>query len=138
MSWDGPPVKLRIWLLTIVVILSNVLGNLALKLGMDHATEELSILGLIKTVFTPFVLLGIGLLVFWVLTRLTLLSLADLSFVLPVTAVGYILTAFIGKYLLSENISTERWAGTLFIVAGTALVGSTYPKTTQPDRGTAS
>ena len=122
--------RVKTWLLTGVVILANVLGNFSLSWGMKHTPEELSAIGLAKTIFTPFVLLGIGLLVLWLLTRLTLLSWADLTFVLPVTAVGYVLTAAIGKFFLHEDVSWQRWAGTLLIVAGTALVGSTQPRTT--------
>jgi drug/metabolite transporter (DMT)-like permease len=120
----------KTWLLTGVVILANVLGNFSLSWGMKHSPEDLSLAGLARTIFTPFVLLGIGLLVLWLLTRLTLLSWADLTFVLPVTAVGYVLTALIGKVFLHEDVSWQRWAGTLLIVAGTALVGSTQPRTT--------
>jgi uncharacterized membrane protein len=120
-------------LLTAVVVLANVLGNFSLSWGMKHSSEAVSPLGIVKTVFTPFVLLGIGLLILWLLTRLTLLSRADLSFVLPVTAVGYVLTAIMGRVFLAEEISWQRWAGTLLIVAGTALVGSTNPKSAEDE-----
>jgi uncharacterized membrane protein len=128
-------VGLKTCLLTAVVVLSNLLGNLSLSWGMKHTPEELSPIGLIKTVFTPWVLLGVGLLILWMLTRLTLLSWADLSFVLPITAIGYALTALVGRFLLAEDVSPLRWTGTLLIMAGTALVGTTYPKTTRDDRG---
>jgi drug/metabolite transporter (DMT)-like permease len=130
MSPANSRVGAKTWLLTCVVILANVLGNFSLSWGMKHSPEELSATGVAKTIFTPFVLLGIGLLILWLLTRLTLLSWADLTFVLPVTAVGYVLTAVIGKVFMHEDVSWQRWAGTLLIVAGTALVGSTQPRTT--------
>jgi len=128
-------VGLKTFLLTGVVVLSNLLGNSCLSWGMKHTPEELSPIGLIKTVFTPWVLLGVGFLVLWMLTRLTLLSWADLSFVLPVTAVGYVLTALVGKFFLAEDVSPLRWTGTFLIMAGTALVGTTYPKTTRDESG---
>jgi hypothetical protein len=56
-------------------------------------------------------------------SRMTLLSWADLSYVLPVTSVGYVLVAFVGRWLLDERITSKRWAGILLIVAGVALVG---------------
>jgi uncharacterized membrane protein len=61
---------------------------------------------------------------------MTLLSWADLSFVVPVTAVGYALAAVAGHFLLGENVSLPRWAGALLIAAGTALVGTTSIRTT--------
>lgn len=124
----------KVWLLTLVVVLANVLGNFSLGWGMKHIEGESNAFGIIRTVFTPWVLLGIGLLIFWMLTRLTLLSWADLSFVLPVTSVGYVLTAVMGWLFLAEQISWQRWMGTLLIVGGTALVGTTYPRTTNGSR----
>ena len=125
----------KTWALTVVVVLANVLGNFSLSWGMKHTSEALTPLGIVKAVFTPWVLLGIALLVVWLLSRLTLLSWADLTFVLPVTSIGYVLATAMGKLFLAEQISWERWAGTLLIVAGTAMVGTTYPRTTRPDIG---
>jgi drug/metabolite transporter (DMT)-like permease len=62
---------------------------------------------------------------------MALLSWADLSFVLPVTSIGYVLTAIVGWTLLGEHIGPGRWAGTLLIMGGTALVGSTEVRTTE-------
>jgi drug/metabolite transporter (DMT)-like permease len=72
----------------------------------------------------PFVALGIVMLILSLLTRMALFSLADLSFVLPVTAVGYIIATFLGKTFLHETVTAQRWAGTVLIVLGAALVGS--------------
>ncbi len=118
--------------LTVVVVLTNVLGNFSLSWGMKHTGGDLTPWGILRSVFTPWVLAGIGLLIVWLLSRLTLLSWADLTFVLPVTSVGYVLAAGMGKLFLAEQVSWERWMGTLLIVAGTVLVGTTYPRTTPP------
>jgi len=59
------------------------------------------------------------------LTRLALLSLADLSFVLPLTATGYILSVLLGKVFLNEQVSSSQWLGTLLIFFGVILVGTT-------------
>ncbi len=42
---------------------------------------------------------------------MALLSWADLSYVLPVTSIGYVLVALMGKLLLHEQITLKRWAG---------------------------
>ena len=83
-----------------------------------------------RAIFDPFVALGIVMLIVAQLTRMVLLSLADLSFVLPVTAVGYVLAALLGKVVLHEVVTTQRWMGTILIFAGAALVSSTTQKTT--------
>lgn len=98
--------------------------------GMRRVGDPgLSPLMYLKDIFNPYVTLGILLLIVWMLSRMTLLSWADLSYVLPVTSAGYILQAMIGKYFFGEQISLARWSGTLLIIAGIALVGSTSPRT---------
>jgi uncharacterized membrane protein len=109
-------------LLTIAVVVANVIGNFALGWGMKHAPASA---GPVASLLEPFVLLGIALLIAWTLLRLRLLGLADLSYVLPITAVGYVLNAVMGAVFLQEQISLSRWAGTLLIVAGAALTATT-------------
>lgn len=98
---------------------------------MKHRTESLTLspLSYVQAIFSPWVAAGILLLILWMLSRMALLSWADLSYVLPVTALGYVLNAFMGKLFLDEQITIARWAGTLLIVAGTALVGWGNPQT---------
>jgi len=84
----------------------------------------------VRAMLDPFVALGIAALILSLLTRMALLSLADLSFVLPVTAIGYVIAVFLGKVFLHEAVSAQRWVGTLLIFAGALLVGSTSRSTT--------
>ncbi len=124
------PLKTRI--LTLVVILSNVLGNFALSLGMKAQTMAAvsnGVMPYIRAFFSPMVLLGVALLILWMLSRMALMSWADLSFVLPITSIGYVISAMMGKFFLDENISPQRWAGTLLIMAGMALVSFTPART---------
>jgi drug/metabolite transporter (DMT)-like permease len=112
--------------LTLAVVLLNAFGNLALAWGMKHREAvSLNPLDYIRALFDPFVAVGVGLLVLWLLTRMALMSWADLSFVIPMTAVGYLLSAVFGHIFLGEQISPLRWLATLLIVVGIALVGST-------------
>lgn len=66
------------------------------------------------------------------LLRIALLSLADLSYVLPLTATGYIISTILAKFFLSEQVSFSRWIGILLIFAGTLVVSSTSRTTTPP------
>jgi uncharacterized membrane protein len=109
---------------TLIVVLSNAVGNLFLTIGMKQQAASLgSPFSYILAIFQPLVALGIALLIVWMLSRMALLSWADLSFVLPVTALGYVLSAILGRVFLDEQISARRWAGIFLIVAGVALVG---------------
>ena len=85
----------------------------------------------IKAIFNPWVMVGIALLILWMLSRMALLSWADLSYVLPVTSIGYVLAAVTGMLFLGERIGGRRWLGTLLIMAGAILVGRTSARTTQ-------
>ncbi len=118
--------RLKTLVFSLIVILSNVFGNTALAHGMKQQGADVNP---IAALFQPWVALGVALLILWMLSRMTLLSWADLSFVLPVTAFGYVLTAVSGQFLLGETLTAKRWAGTLLIVAGVTLVGFTSPRT---------
>jgi drug/metabolite transporter (DMT)-like permease len=60
-----------------------------------------------------------------------------LSYVLPVTSIGYVLPAVVGRFFLHEQVSLLRWAGISLIMLGVILVGRTSPQTTlsQPAAG---
>jgi len=123
--------RLKTWAVAAVVVTANVLGNSCLSWGMKQRGPRLvSLLDYCAAVFTPWVALGISLLMLWLAARLALLSWADLSFVVPITAVGYALAAVAGHFLLGEQVSPQRWAGALLITTGAALVGSTSIRTT--------
>jgi uncharacterized membrane protein len=115
-----------------IVILSNIFGNFWLKWGMDHREQRLdaTVVSYIQAIFNPWVALGISLLIVWLLSRMALLSWADLSYVLPVTSLGYVGNALMGRFFLHEQITMERWMGTLLIVGGVALVGLRQPAAT--------
>jgi drug/metabolite transporter (DMT)-like permease len=117
--------RLKTCVFALVVILSNAFGNFFLTWGMKHRTETLTLspLSYIQAILSPWVALGIGLLIVWLLSRMALLSWADLSYVLPVTALGYVASAPLGVYFLHEVVTPARWVGIVLIFAGTVLVG---------------
>jgi len=133
----GRAVDLKTKLLTLFVVATNVLGNVSLSWGMKHQNAELGLSPwtYIRLIFSPWVLLGTMLLILWLLSRMTLLGWADLSYVLPVTAIGYVLTALVGRFFLGEAISCQGWTGTALIVAGIVLVGMTQANTTGSEPG---
>ena len=109
-------------LFAILTILSNVAGNSAVTKGM----QELGDIGnspgaLIAALFHPWVATGVALLILWTLTQMALLSWADLSYVMPVTASGYVVTAFAGKLFLGETVSPARWVGIVLVTAGVKI-----------------
>ncbi len=123
--------RIQTLLLALAVILLNAIGNLSLTWGMRHIAETMGLnpVDYVRAMINPFVAGGIGLLILWLLTRMALMSWADLSFVLPVTSIGYVLVAFLGHVLLHEPVSFQRWLGTLLIFVGALLVGATTHQT---------
>jgi drug/metabolite transporter (DMT)-like permease len=85
-------------------------------ISLDHP------LALISAVFHPWIAGGIALLICFFACYLTALSWADLTYVLPTTAFGYVLIALIGRFWLHEEISVYRWAGILLITLGVGFV----------------
>jgi drug/metabolite transporter (DMT)-like permease len=124
-------------LVLFIAILAQTLGDVWLTKGMKAVGEvdtlvpgELLAVG--WQVFTnPLIWAGIGLLFVFFVLYLTALSWADLSYVLPVTAFGYALNAAMAKYLLGEHVSPARWAGTMVICVGVAVVSRTEQRTTE-------
>lgn len=129
---------LKTLLVGAVVVLSNVVGNALLSRGLKGRASIFAAgpLGWMEILLNPWVCLGISLLIVWALSRMTLLSWADLSYVLPLTASGYVLTVLAGRVFLAEQVSWQRWAGSFLIVAGAVLVGGTPIRTTRRRRKT--
>jgi uncharacterized membrane protein len=121
---------LKTRIVTAIVILSNVLGNFSLSFGMRRVGSLIaqSPMAYIQALFNPWVAAGVSLLIVWLLSHMALLSWADLSYVLPVTSIGYVLIAFVGKWFLHEQVSVARWAGITLIMLGVMLVGRTAPR----------
>lgn len=53
---------------------------------------------------------------------LGMLSLENVSFVIPVTALSYAAGALGGKMFLGERVTPQRWIGVLLVVIGVTLV----------------
>ena|SRR6266496_805243 len=131
---ETPAGRLKTRELILAVIVSNVIGNVALSRGMHDIGQMLSFspLPYLRAVLNPWVGTGVIVLAIWMFLDLALLSRADLSYVQPVTSVGYILIAVVGHFALGERISWERWLGICVIAAGVLIVGETPTRTT-PD-----
>jgi uncharacterized membrane protein len=122
-------------LLSITVIATNVLGNFALSMGMKEVgtTVSFSVLPYLRALLDPWVIAGVCLLLLWLLSNLSLLSWADLSYVLPVTSIAYVIAAILGRVFMGDEISWFRWLGIVLIVIGATIVGLTTPPRTTPE-----
>ncbi len=128
--------KYRLILKTIivsaVVIGTNVFGNYVLKLGLSHGFvgDTWSPMTYIRAFGHPWVTIGTVFLTAWFVTRLALLSWADLSYVLPVTSFSCALSAGAGALFMGEHVTGVRWLGICLITLGVAFTAFTFPETT--------
>ena len=128
-------VRKRTFTLLAAMVFFSSLGNVLLSKGMKQVGEvsDFSPLALVsifqKTFTNGSIWLGIISLLFFFVSYLLLLSWADLSYVLPASAIGYAMVALFGYLLLGEVVSPMRWVGVMFICSGVALVGGTEPST---------
>jgi multidrug transporter EmrE-like cation transporter len=125
--------KLKILALSILVILSNVMGNCLLNTGIK-AGKLANWASILKLIASPSLVAGILLLIAWMLLRMALLSNSPMTVVLPLTAgVGYALIGGIGQFWFSETVPRTYDLGLILIMAGVLLVGTS---TRAPEPGT--
>ena len=80
-------------------------------------------IGLLHGGFRPAAMwLGIALQALAFFALLALLSWADLSFVVPATALSYVVGATGSVLFLRERVNRTRWAGVLLVCLGVAVM----------------
>jgi drug/metabolite transporter (DMT)-like permease len=117
-----------------LVALCAPLGDTCLSRGMT-ALPAVSLshpATLIAAVFTPWIALGIALLIGFFALYLTALSWADLTFVLPATAFGNVIVAVLSRFWLHEAISWQRWLGVALITVAVGFVAHGPSLTERP------
>ena len=119
---------LKTFTLVLVAVLLGGTGHVMLSKGMktvgDLTEATSSKLGpmITRAVTSPWVLLGVALQASFFFLYLTLLSRAEVSQLLPMTAMDYIVVALLAQWLLAEAVTPARWAGIGFIAVGVLLI----------------
>jgi len=122
------------FLILAFVSVSVPLGDASLSHGMTSlpAISLVHPLTLIAAVFTPWIAIGILLLIGYFASYLTALSWADLTYVMPATALGNVFVALLAHFWLHETISPLRWMGVVLITVGVGFVAQGPVSTTPP------
>lgn len=122
------------YLILLAVMLTASVGDTLLSHGMTQVGPvSIAHLGmLLAAMRNPWVISGIVCLLGFFASYLTALSWADLTFVLPSTAFGYVVVALLSKFWLHETVSAYRWAGIVLIVCGVGFVAN-GPSLTEHD-----
>jgi len=119
---------MRIVLFIVIVVLGGTAGDIAVshamkRIGNIHPLTPAAILRVLARAFRMgWIWIGIGLMAIGFFSLLALLSWADVSVVVPVTALSYVTGAFGAKFLLHEHVAPVRWAGVLLVCLGVALI----------------
>lgn len=114
----------RKYAILFVVMCFGSTGDTLLKKGMAGfgPVDTHHLLHVVGALGNPWILFGIACLTIFFASYLTALSWADLSYVLPATALGYVIVTFLGKYLMHENVTPLRWLGVALISCGVGWV----------------
>lgn len=124
-----PPGKERGRLQTILVVLIATLctsvGETLLSVGMRSVGRgnHDGLRFVLAAMTNRYVIAGVLLMMAFFALYALALSWADISFVLPFTALSYLFIAIFARVFLHENVTPTRWTGTVLIVIGVIIVG---------------
>src|SRR6266852_1894955 len=101
------------YLLLVLLVLASTLGDVLLKRGMGQIGVITASRwhDLLFAVLNPWIAFGVLLLLIFFASYLAALSWADLSYIMPATAFGTVLTALLARLMLHEQIPLTRWIG---------------------------
>ncbi len=114
------------YLVLVAVMLTASIGDTMLSHGMAQIGRvDLHHLGLLlHALRNPWIIGGIVLLIGFFASYLSALSWADLTFVMPATAFGYVVVALLSRFWLHEHLSVYRWIGIGLIVSAVGFVAN--------------
>lgn len=116
------------WGLVGIIVLCNTFGDVLNTMGMKRHGEvdDLRPRHLLHLVWrilrNHYVLGGLACLTLSFFALLALLSISNVSFAVPATAIGYLLETLLAKYILKEDIHWRRWAGASLVAFGVLLI----------------
>ena len=126
-SLPGHPLA-RTVVVMLLAVLAATAGDILMSQGM-RAVGEVRITGLaslwrtgVRIFTTGKIWAAITMMATFFFLWLSVLSWADLSLALPMTALTYVLNAALAGPLLGERVTLLRWIGTLLIFAGVVAV----------------
>ena len=117
-------------LLLAVLILGSTGGEIAVTYGMKATGEpaRLRPVALLKflwrAVCNGWFWVGIPLMALSFYSLLVLLSWKPISYVIPMSALSYVVGTLGAKYILGEDVTVARWMGICLVCAGVALVAA--------------
>jgi uncharacterized membrane protein len=118
----------KILLILVVASIIESIGVTYLAGGLKEiqGAKEITVSEIVRVIKSGAtngkVLAGISLEAVFFGALLYMLSLQDLSFVWPLTSMGFIVTTLAAQFILGEKVSASRWAGVCLIALGAFLI----------------
>jgi drug/metabolite transporter (DMT)-like permease len=114
------------YVILVTVMLTASVGDTFLSHGMNQVgAVDMQHLGLLwHALSNVWIIAGIVLLIGFFASYMTSLSWADLTFVMPATAFGYVVVALLSHFWLHEHLSLSRCAGIVMIVCAVGFVAN--------------
>jgi transporter family protein len=116
------------WILVGIIAACNTAGDVLNTAGMKRQGEvkdftPRSLVQMVRRIVrNPFVLGGIAALGISFFALLSLLSIANVSFAVPATAVSYVLETFLARHVLKEQVGRRRWVAVTLVAFGVFLL----------------
>jgi drug/metabolite transporter (DMT)-like permease len=116
----------RKYLVLLAVVIFGSCGDVCLGRGMRDfgAVTSSNWHLLLGAIANPWIIVGICFLIGFFCTYITALSWADLTYVLPATAISYVFMALLSRVFLHENVTVAHWLGIGLITAGVGFVAT--------------
>lgn len=113
--------------LILFTVLTNAAAQIMLKKGMlsvgAFAFEPGELLDAVfRTVFNPFVFMGLCVFVISMGAHLVVLSRVELSFAYPFISLAFVVVALYAYFIFQEDLNAVRVAGIAMICIGTILI----------------
>ncbi len=122
------PFVIKKVVLFFLVVCASTAGELCISRAMKSIGEvkDFRPMALLRTVWRAVQVgvlwVGLALMTVAFFSMLMLLSMENVSFVVPATALSYAAGAYGGRVFLGERVAHLRWAGVVLVCIGVALV----------------
>ena len=119
---------MRQLILFALIVVAGTGGELCVSRAMKVVGEARSfrprdiVTLILRALRVPWMWVGVGMMATAFFALLAALSIFNVSFVVPVTALSYVAGAFGGVTFLGERVNRQRWLGVLLVAIGVTLV----------------
>jgi drug/metabolite transporter (DMT)-like permease len=127
----------KLLVLLLIGLLFEAVGVVYLNKGLKQVGEVQrvtagEILRIVKSGATnPNILIGVLFEAIFFGCLLVLMSKGEVSFIWPLTSLGFVLTTLAAKFVLHEEVHWLRWCGVLLIMLGAGVITYTEKLTEQ-------